>query len=205
MSTVYSMSILSQDLLSVSQQGIGQQSGFSLPTLCPISSNPYSHPSQYQGDRTLPMIQHPFLLSTTYMNNKSPSRDDSASPTLAYPGPQPKGPGPGSAQANPEAQDFGSSDTCALTPYYDESSKGSSNKENDKPDRPLCTRDFHFIHRYARVACIFWHAHNCFPDRLVRLSGDILSVANCQVIPEYNTNINEHNPVAGQIYMMPYK
>src|SRR6267142_5214011 len=84
---------------------------------------------------------------------------------------------------------------CALTPYYDASSKGSSNKENEEPDQPLHTRDFCFVHRYARVAHIFWHAHNCFPDRLVGLFSDILSVANCQVIPEYSTNIDKHNPV----------
>ena len=43
------------------------------------------------------------------------------------------------------------------------------------------------------MACVFWHAYNRFPDRLVRFSGDILLVANRQVILEYATDIDKHD------------
>jgi len=74
-------------------------------------------------------------------------------------------------------------------------SEGGSNKENREPVQSLHPRDFCSIHRYARVACVFWHAHNCFPDGLAGLSGDILIVANQKLIPEYASDIDEHVPV----------
>jgi len=134
-----------------------------------------------------------------YMNNESPSRDDSASPALTYPDQQVRGPRSGNQL---EVEDPGLRDPCALTPFYDASSQGDgdqgagdSDKENNEPDRPLYARDFHFIHQYSRAARVYWHTHNHFLEGLAHVSGDILAVANCRVIPEYPTDIDEHDPV----------
>jgi len=134
-----------------------------------------------------------------YMNNESPSRDDSASPMLTYPKQQARGPQSGNQL---EVEDPGLRDACALTPFYDASSQGDGNqgagdsdKENDEPDRPLYARDFCFIHRYSWAAHVYWHAHNRFPEGLAHVSHDILTAANRWVIPEYPTDIDEHDPV----------
>jgi len=133
------------------------------------------------------------------MNNESPSRDDSASPTLTYPKQRARGPRSGNQS---EIEDPGLRDARALTPFYDASSQGDgdqgsggSDKENDKPDRPLYARDFRFVHRYSRAAHVYWHTHNHFPEGLAHVSGNILAVANRWVIPEYPTDVDEHNPV----------
>jgi len=134
-----------------------------------------------------------------YMNNKSPSRDDSASPALTYPEQRARGPQAGNQS---EVEDPGLRDARPLTPFFDASSQGDgdqgagdSDKENNKPKRPLYARDFRFVHRYSQAARVYWHAHNRFPEGLAHISGDILAVANRQVIPEYPTDIDEHNPV----------
>ena len=63
-----------------------QDTGFPLPVLHPLPTNPYSLLSQYRTHRTSLEVQHCQLLPTLkHMNNESPSRDDSASPSLAYP------------------------------------------------------------------------------------------------------------------------
>src|SRR6267142_4877538 len=133
------------------------------------------------------------------MNNESPSRDDSASLALTYPEQQARGPRSGNQS---EVEDPRLRDTHALTPFYDASSQGDgdqgagdSDKENNKPDRPLYARDFCFIHRYSRAARVYWHTHNHFPEGLAHVSGDILAIANHWVIPEYPTDIDEHDPV----------
>jgi len=133
------------------------------------------------------------------MNNESPSRDDSASPALTYPEQRARGPRSGNQS---KIKIFGLHDAHPLTPFYDASSQGDgdqglgdSDKENDKPNRPLYARDFHFIHQYSRAAHVYWHARNCFPEGLAHVSGNILAVANCQVILEYPTDIDKHDPV----------
>jgi len=101
-----------------------------------------------------------------------------------------------------EIEDSGLCNARALTPFYDASSQGDgdqgdgdSDKENDKPNRPLYARDFRFIYQYSQAARVYWHAHNCFPEGLAHISGDILAAANCRVVPEYPTDIDEHDPV----------
>jgi len=118
---------------------------------------------------------------------------------LTYPKQRVRGPQSGNQS---EIEDPGLRDAHTLTPFYDASSQGDgdqgsgdSNKENDKPNRPLYARDFCFTHQYSQAACVYWHAHNHFPEGLAHVSGDILAVANRQVIPEYPTNVDEHNPV----------
>jgi len=42
---------------------------------------------------------------------------------------------------------------------------------------------------------VYWHTHNHFLEGLAGISGDILAAANRQVIPEYPTDVDKHNPV----------
>src|SRR6267142_2559974 len=191
--------LLSQELLSLPQQELGKQSGFPLPPLHSLSPPSDTLPHWTSGHRINQEIQCHQQLSQTYMNNKSPSRDDSASPVLTYPKQRARGPRSGNQS---EVEDPGLCDTRALTPFYNTSSQGDgdersggSDKENDEPERPLYARDFRFVHRCSRAARVYWHAHNRFPERLAHLSHDILAAANRQVIPEYPTDIDEHDPV----------
>jgi len=133
------------------------------------------------------------------MNQESPSRDDSASPALTYPKQRARGPRSGNQS---EIEDLGFREPRTLTPFYDASSQGDgdqgsgdSDKENNKPNRPLFARDFRFIHQYSRAACVYWHAHNRFPEGLAHVSHNILAAANRRIIPEYPTDIDEHDPV----------
>src|SRR6267142_4723177 len=123
--------LLSQDLLLLSRQGLDEWSGFPLHPLHPISSAHYSYPLWAPDDETSAETQCHQQLPTMYMNNESPSRDDSASPMLAYPRERPRGPHSGNQS---EIENPGLCHTRALTPNYDTSSQGGSDKENNKPN-----------------------------------------------------------------------
>jgi len=63
-----------------------------LPTLHSIPPAPDTYPPWASDHGTSAEVQCYQQLTTMYMNNKSPSRDDSASPMLTYPGERARGP-----------------------------------------------------------------------------------------------------------------
>jgi len=77
--------LLPRMILSVPRQKLDVQSGISLSPLHSLSPPSDTLPHWTSGHRINEEIQRHQHLSQTYMNNKSPSRDDSASPALTYP------------------------------------------------------------------------------------------------------------------------
>ena len=77
--------LLPQMILSVPRQELEVQSGIPLSPLHSLSPPSDALPHRTSGHRTNEEVQHHQHLSQMYMNNESPSRDDSASPTLTYP------------------------------------------------------------------------------------------------------------------------
>src|SRR6267142_2719319 len=70
---------------SVSTPCMCEKQSVSVTPLHPLPPDPHTHPTRAPDHGTPATIQHHQHLPTTYMNNESPSRDDSASPALTYP------------------------------------------------------------------------------------------------------------------------
>src|SRR6267142_1683051 len=83
--------LLPREILSLPRQNL-EKTGIPLRPLYPLPPDSYAYHTRTPDHGTSPTIQCNQQLPTTFMNNESPSRDDSASPVLTYPEQRARGP-----------------------------------------------------------------------------------------------------------------